>query len=48
MNNNITIDGNLSDWTIDERLDFLPGMSQSGYEVYGKLQGDSYIFAIQS
>ena len=48
MTNNITIDGNLSDWTINERLDFLPGMSQPGYEVYGTLQGDNYIFAIQS
>ena len=48
MNNTITIDGNLSDWTINERLDFLPGMSQPGYEVYGKLQGENYIFAIQS
>ena len=48
MNNTITIDGNLSDWTINERLDFLPGTSQPGYEVYGKLEGDNYIFAIQS
>jgi len=46
--NNITIDGNLSDWTANERLDFLPGLGQMGYEVYGKLEGDNYIFAIQS
>lgn len=46
MTTNITIDGNLSDWTTDERLDFLPGAGQVGYEVYGKLQGDNYIFAI--
>ncbi|MGD1918348.1 MAG: polysaccharide deacetylase [Pleurocapsa sp.] len=48
MTTNITIDGNLSDWTTNERLDFLPGTGQVDYEVYGKLQGDSYIFAIQS
>lgn len=48
MINNITIDGNLSDWTTNERLDFLPGTGQAGYEVYGKLEGDRYIFAIQS
>jgi serralysin len=47
-NNTITIDGNLSDWTINERLDFLPGTGQLGYEVYGKLEGDNYIFALKS
>ena len=46
--NNITIDGNLSDWKTNERLDFLPGLSQTGYEIYGKLEGDNYIFAIRS
>ena len=45
---NITLDGNLSDWTVDERLDFLPGTGQPGYEVYGKLVGDNYLFAIKS
>ena len=46
--NDIIIDGNLSDWTTSERLDYLPGTGQPGYKVYGKLQGDNYIFAIQS
>ncbi|GAB4542593.1 MAG: hypothetical protein Tsb0014_35480 [Pleurocapsa sp.] len=45
---NITLDGNLGDWTSSERLDFLPGLSQSGYEVYGKIAGDAYVFAIKS
>ncbi len=45
---NITLDGNLADWTSSERLNFLPGSSQPGYEVYGKLVGDTYVFAIKS
>ncbi len=45
---NITLDGNLSDWTSNERLDFLSGAGQPGYEVYGKLAGDAYVFAIKS
>ena len=45
---NITLDGDLADWTSNERLDFLPGIGQAGYEVYGKLAGDAYVFAIKS
>ncbi len=45
---NITLDGNLADWTSNDRLDFLPGTGQPGYEVYGKLTGDAYVFAIKS
>lgn len=45
---NITLDGNLADWTASDRLDFLPGTGQAGYEVYGKLAGDAYVFAIKS
>ena len=45
---NITLDGNLSDWTESNRLDFLPGLGQPGYEVYGKIAGDAYVFAIKS
>ena len=45
---NIILDGNLSDWTVNHRLDFLPGTGQFGYEVYGQLVGDNYIFAIKS
>jgi serralysin len=45
---NITLDGSLADWTSQERLDLLPGMGQPGYEIYGKIAGDAYIFAIKS
>ncbi len=45
---NITLDGNLSDWTSNDRLDFLPGTGQPGYEIYGKFAGDAYVFAIKS
>ncbi|BAZ44053.1 hypothetical protein NIES4102_10570 [Chondrocystis sp. NIES-4102] len=45
---NITLDGNLADWTSNDRLDFLPGTGQPGYEVYGKLAGDTYVFAIKA
>ena len=45
---NITLDGNLSDWSVNNRLDFLPGTGLPGYEIYGQLVGDNYIFAIKS
>jgi RTX calcium-binding nonapeptide repeat (4 copies) len=45
---NITLDGSLADWTASDRIDFLPGASQAGYEVYGKNTVDGYTFAIQS
>ena len=45
---NIILDGNISDWTTNDRLDFLPGTGQPGYEVYGKLVGDNYLFALKS
>ncbi len=45
---NITLDGNLADWTINDRLDLLPGTSQTGYELYGKYNSDHYLFAIKS
>jgi Ca2+-binding RTX toxin-like protein len=45
---NITLDGNLADWTSNYRLDFLPGTGEPGYEVYGKLVGDAYVFALKS
>lgn len=45
---NITLDGNLSDWTVNNRLDFLTGTGQPGYEIYGQLVGDNYVFAIKS
>jgi peptidoglycan/xylan/chitin deacetylase (PgdA/CDA1 family) len=45
---NITLDGSLADWTASERLDFLPGSGQAGYEVYGKNTADGYAFALKS
>jgi hypothetical protein len=45
---NITLDGNLNDWTAANRLDVLPGSGQTGYQVYGKNTVDGYAFAIQS
>jgi serralysin len=45
---NINLDGNLNDWTVLNRLDYVPGSGQTGYEVYGKYTGDNYIFAIKS
>ncbi|BAY24531.1 peptidase-like protein [Calothrix sp. NIES-2100] len=45
---NISLDGNLSDWTSAERLDFLPGTGIPGYEIYGKYAGDAYVFALKS
>ncbi len=44
---NINLDGNLNDWTSQDRLD-LPGTGQAGYELYGKYTGDAYVFAIKS
>jgi peptidoglycan/xylan/chitin deacetylase (PgdA/CDA1 family) len=44
----ITLDGALTDWTTDNRLDILPGSGQVGYEVYGKNTVDGYAFAIKS
>jgi peptidoglycan/xylan/chitin deacetylase (PgdA/CDA1 family) len=45
---NITLDGALTDWTAGDRLDFLPGSGQTGYEVYGKNTVDGYAFALRS
>jgi serralysin len=45
---NITLDGNLNDWTNFDRLDYVPGVGQPGFELYGKYAGDNYVFAIKS
>jgi serralysin len=45
---NITLDGNLSDWTVSDRLDYKLGSGQPGFEIYGKYSGDAYIFAFKS
>jgi peptidoglycan/xylan/chitin deacetylase (PgdA/CDA1 family) len=45
---NITVDGNLIDWTTNDRLDVDPAVQQTGQEVYGKYAGNNYIFALKS
>ena len=46
-NPKITIDGNLSDWTADERIDN-PANAVAGYALYGTVQDNTYFIAIQS
>ena len=43
----ITLDGSFSDWTAADRLDF-PGSSVSGYELYGRYEAGSYVFALSA
>jgi serralysin len=43
----LTLDGSLSDWTAADRLE-KPGNGVDGYEVYGRVVGDDYVFAIKS
>ena len=46
---NITVDGNLADWTTRDRLDATAnGTAQAGYELYGKYNANNYLFAIKS
>jgi serralysin len=46
---NIAIDGNLADWTANDRLDAMAqGTAQAGYELYGKYSANNYLFAIKS
>jgi serralysin len=40
-------DGDLSDWSAADRLDFGTNVV-SGYELYGKVQGDAFIFGVKS
>ncbi|BBF92925.1 Ig-like domain-containing protein [Blastochloris tepida] len=42
----VTLDGALSDWTASDRID--TGNANPDYEVYGKVAGDSYVFAIKA
>jgi len=42
----VSVDGSLSDWTQADRIDGVAPVA--GYEVYGKVTGDSYVFAIQA
>lgn len=43
----ITLDGILSDWTASERLD-TAASGTAGYEFYGTLTGDAFVFAIKT
>ena len=43
----ITLDGDLSDWTAEDRLD-VPINGVDGYEVYGRFEGDTYLVALNS
>jgi serralysin len=46
---NITVDGSLADWTATERLDSAAnGTATAGYEVYGKYNANTYLFALKS
>ncbi len=42
----VTLDGNLADWTLADRIDGVAPVA--GYEVYGKVSGDSYVFALRA
>jgi hypothetical protein len=45
---NISLDGSLADWKTVDRLDYVPGVAQAGYQVFGKSTADGYVFAIDS
>jgi peptidoglycan/xylan/chitin deacetylase (PgdA/CDA1 family) len=45
---NISVDGNLADWTAVDRIDYLPTTQQAGYQVYGKSTTDGYVFGVNS
>jgi serralysin len=45
---NITLDGNLTDWKVVDRLDIFASQQVAGYQVFGKNTADGYVFAISS
>jgi peptidoglycan/xylan/chitin deacetylase (PgdA/CDA1 family) len=45
---NITLDGSLADWKQIDRLDYQPGVAQTGYQIFGKNTAEGYVFAIDS
>jgi serralysin len=45
---NISLNGNLTDWSNVDRLDYVPTMAQAGYQVFGKSTAEGYVFAINS
>ena len=42
----VTLDGSLADWSAAYRIDGVAPVS--GWEVYGRVSGDSYVFALKS
>jgi hypothetical protein len=42
----VTLDGSLSDWTAADQVD--KSLSTSGYDLYAKATGGSYVFAIKA
>ena len=42
----VTLDGSLADWSATEQID--TSSSVSGYDIYGKFSGDSYVFALKA
>ena len=42
----VTLDGSLADWTAAYRIDGVAPVS--GWEVYGRISGDSYVFALKA
>ena len=43
----VTLDGDISDWAAGTRLD-TPATGTAGYGLYGDVQGDAFVFAIDS
>jgi Ca2+-binding RTX toxin-like protein/peptidoglycan/xylan/chitin deacetylase (PgdA/CDA1 family) len=43
----VEIDGNLLDWSSADRLE-VPGSGVNGYELYGKVAGDAFVFALKA
>ena len=41
-------DGLLTEWTPDQRLDNTPATNVPGYELYGKVDDDSFVFGVSS
>ncbi|HEX2828993.1 MAG TPA: type I secretion C-terminal target domain-containing protein [Burkholderiales bacterium] len=42
----VTLDGSLADWTVNDQID--KSLSVSGYDLYAKSTGGSYVFAIKA
>lgn len=41
-------DGILTEWTADQRIDNVPGKTVAGYELYGAITTDSFVFGLKS